>query len=395
MAVVALAALACPVAAAGAANDQRLAGVIAAQMRSAGGASGAWVADAETGKHVYGLASDVRRAPASVQKLLTTTTTLERFGEDERLKTVVRSAAPVGENGVVAGNVYLQGFGDPSFGAAAMAVLASRVKAAGIERIDGRVVGDDTYFDARRGLPWTDFRISIDVGPLSALSFNEGTLRGFGGGFQPNPPLFVAQRLKAWLSARGVAVKRAARAGNTPPAADLVASVRSPTIRKLARRTNQPSDNYYAETLLKGLGARFGGSGSTTAGAGVVRHFTETLGVSSQIADGSGLSRANAISPAAVGRLLLAARERPWFRSFERSLPLAAHTGTLRKRMRRTAAAGRCRAKTGTLRGVSAIAGYCRSRAGRTFAFALLMNAVNIYRARAAQDRIAAALASG
>jgi D-alanyl-D-alanine carboxypeptidase/D-alanyl-D-alanine-endopeptidase (penicillin-binding protein 4) len=116
--------------------------------------------------------------------------------------------------------------------------------------------------------------------------------------------------------------------------------------------------------------------------------------VSSVVRDGSGLSRRNAISPHAVGRLLLSARGRTWFDSFYRSLPLAGRSGTLRDRMRRTAATGRCRAKTGTLRGVSGLAGYCRSRStGREFVFAVLMNGVNVYRARAAQDRIAAALA--
>jgi D-alanyl-D-alanine carboxypeptidase/D-alanyl-D-alanine-endopeptidase (penicillin-binding protein 4) len=84
----------------------------------------------------------------------------------------------------------------------------------------------------------------------------------------------------------------------------------------------------------------------------------------------------------------------PWFDSFYRSLPLAGRTGTLRKRMRGTAAHGRCRAKTGTLVGVSALAGYCRSANRHRLAFAVLMNRVNVFSARRAQDRIAAALAS-
>ena len=211
-------------------------------------------------------------------------------------------------------------------------------------------------------------------------------MRGFGYGFQPNPPSFVAQRLDAWLDLRGVEVARAPRAGNAPRSAALVASVRSPSIAALVRRTNQISDNYYAETLLKGLGARFAGAGSTTAGANVVQRFQQELGVSSTVLDGSGLSRGNAISPRNVGRLLTAVRQRPWFDPFYRSLPLAGRSGTLRKRMRRTAAAGRCRAKTGTLRNVSALAGYCRSPDGSPFA--VLMNGVNVWRGGApGQDR--------
>jgi serine-type D-Ala-D-Ala carboxypeptidase/endopeptidase (penicillin-binding protein 4) len=366
---------------------------IAAQMHAVGGLSGAWVADAETGKPLFAWLDERQRTPASVQKLLTTTTALERFGDTEHLKTVVRSDREVDEDGVVQGNLYLQGFGDPSFGNRALGVLASRIREAGVESVEGRIIGDESYFDSRRGLPAGGFTPSSDIGPLSALSFNEGTLRGFGGGFQSNPPKFVAERLRAWLDARGVEVARSARPGKAPGSAELIASVRSPSIASLVRATNQPSDNYYAETLLKGLGARFAGSGSTAAGAGVVRSFQKTLGVSSSVLDGSGLSRGDAISPRAVGRLLIAARQRPWFGSFYRSLPLAGHSGTLRKRMRRTAAAGRCRAKTGTLIGVSSLAGYCRSRGGRNFVFAMLMNGVNVARARAAQDRIAAALA--
>jgi D-alanyl-D-alanine carboxypeptidase/D-alanyl-D-alanine-endopeptidase (penicillin-binding protein 4) len=154
------------------------------------------------------------------------------------------------------------------------------------------------------------------------------------------------------------------------------------------------SDNYYAETLIKGLGARFGTRGSTAAGTVVVRRFAKSKGISSSVADGSGLSRANAASPRAVGRLLVTVTKEPWFDAFYRSLPLAGINGTLRKRMRGTAAAGRCRAKTGTLIGVSGLAGYCRSASGGRIAFALLMNRVNVLAARRVQDRIAATLAA-
>jgi D-alanyl-D-alanine carboxypeptidase/D-alanyl-D-alanine-endopeptidase (penicillin-binding protein 4) len=361
-------------------------------MRAAGGASGAWVVDSTDGKSLYSSNADIRRTPASVEKLLTTTTALERLGDSEHLETRVSHDGTLDEDGVLNGNLYLRGSGDPSFETSDLAQLATRIRDAGVSDVIGRVYGDESYFDSRRG-PW-GFQTSRDVGPLSALSFNEGTLRGFGGGFQSNPPSFVAQRLDAWLDIRGVDVARAPRAGKSPHTTEPVAAVESPSIAALVRWTNHVSDNYYAEMLMKGLGARFGQAGSTSAGAGVVRKFQEELGVNSTVVDGSGLSRANSISPHAVGRLLIAAQGRPWFESLYRSLPLAGHKGTLRKRMRHTAAAGRCRAKTGTLRGVSGLAGYCRSRAGRKYVFALLMNGVNIYRARAVQDRIAAALAS-
>jgi D-alanyl-D-alanine carboxypeptidase/D-alanyl-D-alanine-endopeptidase (penicillin-binding protein 4) len=212
--------------------------------------------------------------------------------------------------------------------------------------------------------------------------------------FQANPPLFVAQRLRAMLESRDIEVRRAARAKRAPGSAQSIATARSAPIASLVRHTNQTSDNYYAEMLVKGLGARLGGFGSTVAGTAVIKRFLSALGVSANVLDGSGLSRGDAVSPEAVVRLLRAARKKPWFDAFYRSLPLAGRSGTLRKRMRGTSAAGRCRAKTGTLIGISALAGYCRSLRNHTIAFAIIMNGIDVARARRSQDRIAAALAA-
>jgi D-alanyl-D-alanine carboxypeptidase/D-alanyl-D-alanine-endopeptidase (penicillin-binding protein 4) len=173
-----------------------------------------------------------------------------------------------------------------------------------------------------------------------------------------------------------------------------VAAVTSPPLESIVRHTNQVSDNYYAEMLLKGIGARSGGSGSTAAGARVARAYGREAGFSTRVVDGSGLSRGNLAAPRDIGRLLLDARKQPWFAAFYRSLPLAGVSGTLHDRMRGTRASGRCRAKTGTLAGVTALAGYCRAPDGDPVTFALLMNRINVSRGRRAQDRIASLLAS-
>jgi serine-type D-Ala-D-Ala carboxypeptidase/endopeptidase (penicillin-binding protein 4) len=381
-------------AAAGASPQQQLAARVRAQMQAAGPYSGAWIADASTGKQLYVLRAGVKRTPASVQKLFTTSTALEQMGPSFRIDTVVSADGVPDEAGTLTGNLYLKGYGDPSFGTSDLAQLATLVRDAGIRHVTGRVYGDESFFDAHRGLPAGGFRTSAYVGPLSALSFNQGTLRGFGRGFQSDPPRFVSDRFRAALARRGVEVARKGRAGRAPESATPVASVGSPTLAELIRHTNKVSDNYFAETLLKGLGARFAGSGTTLAGTAVVRGFERKVGISSNVLDGSGLSRADSVSPSAVGRLLLAVEDKPWFGSLYRSLPLAGRTGTLRKRMRGTAARGRCRAKTGTLIGVSALAGYCRTRTNHRIAFALLVNGTAVWRARAIQDRIASSLAS-
>jgi D-alanyl-D-alanine carboxypeptidase/D-alanyl-D-alanine-endopeptidase (penicillin-binding protein 4) len=372
--------------------EQRLERAVGAQVRAAGGASGAWVADLDTGVELFSHYPDRKRTPASVQKLFTTATVLARLGPQVRLETAVSTNGVLDAEGTLVGRLYIRGFGDPSFGSARLARLAEALRAAGLRSLTGGVYGDESFFDSRRGVPASGFAVSPWIGPLSALAFNRGL--GLSGRFQRRPAPFVAARLRSLLAARDIDVEGPVRAARTPAGSLELASVDSAPIENLVRHTNQVSDNYFAEVLLKGLGARLYGTGSTAAGAGVVRRFQRKLDAESAVVDGSGLSRANAASPRAVGHLLARVENEPWFESFYRSLPLAGRSGTLRKRMRRTSAQGRCRAKTGTLIGVSALAGYCRSITNRRLAFVLLMNRVNVYSARRAQDRVAATLAS-
>jgi serine-type D-Ala-D-Ala carboxypeptidase/endopeptidase (penicillin-binding protein 4) len=117
------------------------------------------------------------------------------------------------------------------------------------------------------------------------------------------------------------------------------------------------------------------------------------FGLRPRVADGSGLSRSNRTTPRQVVRLLQHMAGDQAGPAFETSLAVAGRSGTLDNRMRRSVARDRCHAKTGTLNSVSALAGYCQSTAGARVAFAFLMNGVNVYGARALQDRMTAALA--
>jgi D-alanyl-D-alanine carboxypeptidase/D-alanyl-D-alanine-endopeptidase (penicillin-binding protein 4) len=380
-----------PGAALGARTPGGLRAAIGQQMRGAGGSSGAWVSDG-SGPAMFEWRAGTRRIPASVQKLVTTGAVLDRLGAEARFETAVLADGQIAEGGLD-GDLFLRGSGDPSFGTAALRRLAQRVGDTGLEQVDGRVYGDETFFDRRRGGPASGFGISPYVGPLSALAFNRGSMLPLARGWQRSPATFTAERMRVTLRGHEVDVERQGRPGNTPADATTIATVESPPLGALVRHTNHVSDNYYAEMLLKGLGARSGTTGSTAAGAHIASRFARELGFQARIVDGSGLSKANAISPRGVGRLLLEAQDEPWFDSFYRSLPLAGKAGTLHKRMRGTPASGNCRAKTGTLSGVSALAGYCKSRGGKRIAFALLMNRVNIWTAHRIQDRIAAELA--
>ena len=391
--LVALASLGAATEPASAAGPSAVASRVAGLARGVSGASGVWAYDTDTGRRIAAWHSGTRRTPASVQKLLTSATTLDRAGPDSQIHTTAVATGTV-TDGVLDGDLYIRGHGDPSLDYSALGRLARAVRDAGIDEVTGRVYGDESYFDQRRGGPASGFATSVWVGPLSALSFNDGLMRPYGRGFQTDPARFVATRFAAKLEAAGVTVGPGPRAGIAPTDALPVATVWSPSLASLVRHMNTVSDNYYAEVLIKALGAAYGEAGTTARGASVVRKFTREEGFSSTVSDGSGLSRGNAVSPAAIGRLLVGAQDETWFDAFYRSLPLAGVSGTLKKRMRGTAAAGRCRAKTGTLIAVSALAGYCRSRSGHRIAFAILMNRVNIWSAHQAQDRIAATLAA-
>jgi D-alanyl-D-alanine carboxypeptidase/D-alanyl-D-alanine-endopeptidase (penicillin-binding protein 4) len=252
-------------------------------------------------------------------------------------------------------------------------------------------VGDGTVFDALPGSYRTGGSFDRDMGgELGGLTVNRGLVGGRG---QSAPALIAARALAHELRRDRVNVSGQTTTAVTPGGAHVLATIPSPPLSRLVAMTNVPSDNLYAETLLKNLGARFGGAGTTAAGAAVVRSQLATVGVQPRIADGSGLARANATSPRQVVGLLAHMEGEPVASVFRASLPLAARTGTLHTRMRGTAAAGRCRAKTGTILFVSALAGYCPTADGHTIAFAIQMSGMNVGAARRIQDRMTVAIA--
>ena len=144
------------------------------EMRRAGASSGAYVVDLDTGRQIYARRADVRRMPASVEKLYTTATAMLLYGTDGHLTTSVLATALPDEEGVVDGDLVLKGGGDPTFGTAQVNPLAEKLVRGGLTRVLGRVVGDESAFDPFRGVPSSHYLLTSDVGPLSALSFNHG-----------------------------------------------------------------------------------------------------------------------------------------------------------------------------------------------------------------------------
>lgn len=362
---------------------------ISAEMRLAGGASGAYVSDAATGRGLYGVRATRPRIPASVQKLYTTSTALLTLGPRATFDTAAVAAGSVDGAGVLHGDLVLVGHGDPFFGTQGSARIAQAVRHAGITRIEGAVVGDESYFDRRRAARFNGYDGYL-TGVLSALAYDRGIFRGRA---QLAAGRFAARRFAAQLRKQGIRSTKSSRAGTAPPGAAQIAGQRSMKLADVSRFINVPSNNFASEMLLKGLGARHRGQGSTRAGAAVVRQTLAGWGVRPRVADGSGLSRANRTTPRQVVGLLERIYADDVGPAFRASLAVAGRSGTVARRMRGTSAAGRCQLKTGTLSNVSALAGYCRARNGRDIAFALLMNRVIPAGARAIQNRIAVAIA--
>jgi D-alanyl-D-alanine carboxypeptidase/D-alanyl-D-alanine-endopeptidase (penicillin-binding protein 4) len=352
----------------------------------AGGSDGALIVDRTTGRTLFSRNPNVRRLPASVEKLYTTTTALLRYGPQARLRTAVYGIGSLSSTGVWDGTIYLRGGGDPTFGSASfdpaaygtgatVQSLAGKLRAAGIKAVDGRIIGDESYFDSLRGTPATGYRPNLEVeGELSGLSFDAGFTSASETALQTHPARFAAQQFASALRAKGIKVpsKTKISAGVRPSTAKLLAYVSSPKISKLVELTNSPSDNFFAETLLKDLGARFGGGGTTAKGAAVVRSLIATrFGLQPVLDDGSGLSRTDGTSPAQVVSLLEQMQSNS---AFWNSLAIAGVRGTMQDEMLGSLAVDNCRGKTGTLHDVANLVGYCKARNGDQLVFAFLFN---------------------
>jgi D-alanyl-D-alanine carboxypeptidase/D-alanyl-D-alanine-endopeptidase (penicillin-binding protein 4) len=377
-----------PAGAASAISTATLQAKLTREMAHAGGFSGAFVRDLDSRQTLFASKPDVPRAPASVEKLYTTASALMRFGPDATLSTSVAGRGFLDPDGVWRGDLYLRGGGDPTLGRDDLQRLAGAVGEAGVLRVDGSVLGDESRFDSLRGSFDTRGAYDRDIGGvLGALTLNRGFSK------DGKPAAAAALQFAKALRADGIRVEGRSGADTAPADAQDLAGVTSPPMRDLIRLTNVPSDNFLAETLVKDLGAAFGAGGSTAAGVAVVKTQLQAFGLTPQVVDGSGLSRADRTTPRQVVHLLEVMHGQEVAGAFEGSLAVAGRTGTIRKRMRGTAAQDRCRAKTGTLIGVSALAGLCESAAGDTIAFAMLMNRVSVARAHGVQDRVATAIA--
>jgi D-alanyl-D-alanine carboxypeptidase/D-alanyl-D-alanine-endopeptidase (penicillin-binding protein 4) len=378
---------------------------LAKEMRAAGRSSGAYVYDVSARAPLYAENSTRADPPASVEKLYTSTTALILMGPAAHLRTSVLGVGSLAGEGVWHGDLYLRGGGDPTFGSSAfihnyyggqgasVTALAQQLVARGIRSVDGAIVGDESFLDSLRGGPTTDYAQDPEVeGTLSGLAFNRGEVGSERGAHAP--AAYAALQLLHALRALHVSVSEGVAAAPTPAGAAPLAQVGSPPLSTLLGLMDRPSDNFFAETLVKDLGALYGGAGSTPAGAAVVRNtMAAHVGIHPTVYDGSGLSHFDRTSPLEVVSLLNAVAGTPIGTVLRGDLAVAGESGTLALRMRGTTAAGRCQAKTGTLNGVSNLAGYCQASDGHTLAFCFLIDGVSELTAHALQDAMSIAVA--
>lgn len=311
--------------------------------------------------------------PASNTKLFTTATALELMGGDHLLSTKILADDDEISDGIIEGNIYIKGFGNPSFSSEDLDKLVNQLYQFGLRKVTGNVVGDDTYFDDVYSRDdWiSEERANVKLPPISALVIDrnrtivtkkrKGKYRNYFVNVE-NPPLFTAKKLKEKLISYGVEV-----IGN-PISAIADDNVRllvesSIELRELLKETNKSSDNFYAECLFKTLGSVYSGQqGNSFFSTQAILNYIEDNSIYStgtKIVDGSGISRFDQVTAGALVGLL----EKVYFNikqfdDFFNSLSIAGVDGTLKKRMIGTPAENNFRGKTGSLNGVSSLAGY-------------------------------------
>jgi D-alanyl-D-alanine carboxypeptidase/D-alanyl-D-alanine-endopeptidase (penicillin-binding protein 4) len=415
---------------------------------------GVEVKSLDAGRVLYARNARTLLMPASNMKIVTLAAAAETLGWDHRFKTTLETSGTV-SGGVLTGDLIVRGGGDPTINRRddrATKVFdewAAALKAAGITRIQGDVVGDASAFDRQllgQGWSW-DYLQAGYAAPVSALELNENiaTLTvtpgaaagddarlelsmstGLGlvhhvttgpagsptnidiervpeGGWvdvtgtiavdaKPvsrdvavsNPALFFAHALLNALVERGIAVRglpKELREGKTPIAPlprQVLVTTESPALRDIATTMMKVSQNLYAETLLKAVGAAKNGLGTTESGRDAARAIFSSWNIppgTYVVADGSGLSRYDYVTPEMLIAILEKLHADPKHRdAFVATLPIAGKDGTISTRMRATRAEANAIAKTGSIANVRALSGYVRTRDGELLAFSILAN---------------------
>lgn len=383
------------------------------------------VYDPKTKKVISSYNETASLIPASTTKLLTTETAMNLLGEQFKWITQLEYSGTI-EDGILNGNLYIVGSGDPSLGtnkagASSYSNIISDFKAAilekGIKKVNGDIIIQTGVFKANKSqlLPesivWLENgNYYLPVGTTHEINpqnekliakksnpFSENKnyyyispyikqmvyADKFDGGYLttklPDAPAYLANNLRATMVKSGLPVTGKVVTKMTdenPEKREIITSYQSPTLAEIIMYTNQHSDNALAEATLRMVGFQKLGDQTLEAGRIVVRNHLQSVGFDTEglnYYDGSGLSRANVVTPISQVKYLANLMNEKYYNTFQETLPIGGQSGTL-KRMFNTTGNGQIFAKTGTLNKVKTLAGYMKTNSGKTLVFSLLIN---------------------
>lgn len=396
-------------------------------------------------------------APASSMKVITTGAALATLGPDYTFNTYLEYSGSI-SGGTLRGNLYLRGTGDPSLAspimegvldrAGFMQKLVAAVQKAGIQRVEGTVIGDGSYFDDQVVVPtwqWGDvgnhygagvsglnyydnlYYIYFDrtntFGAIPKVDHTDPTIPGlnidnrvtqadsrtgdnayvfsapFGQqaiirgtipkgsglfdikGATPDPTLLCAHELRTALTNKGITVAKIAttqRQFQRQESRRILLTHRSPKLSAICKHTNEDSRNMYCEALLKAMGAKVKGAGTTDNGIAVVMDLWRARGLTLDgffMKDGCGLSARNGVSAktfAAIMRKMYL--DKASFGDFYNQLAIAGRSGTLRNVGRNSLAENNVRAKSGSMNRIRSYTGYVTTKSGKLLSFSILVN---------------------
>jgi D-alanyl-D-alanine carboxypeptidase len=293
----------------------------------------------------------VRRPPASNEKLLLSMALFNRYGVGRTIRTQVFADGRM-RGGVLRGDLWLVGRGDPETGGRQLRRLAEAIADAGIERIRGSVMGHMGAFARDWWAPgWRDYFPDVYIALPTALTYLRN--RDASGHHVTDPERRAAVALTKRLRSAGVSVRDVAKAGRAPSRLRHVATIHSAPLGAIVRRMNVDSRNLWAEVLGKYLGQERLGRGTIENGARSICAYVAGQGLDFDCRDASGLSYANRATALGIVRLLWRADRTTWGDDLRASLPTGGQ-GTMEDRLTEV----RLRAKTGTLTDVSALSGW-------------------------------------
>ena len=316
--------------------------------------------------------------PASNQKLWTATGVYLALPADFTFRTQLMTTGTL-RDGVLSGDLYVIGGGDPTLtttGVHSLDSLAVGIKRRGIDRIEGRVVIDESRYETTRTPGgWEPWQLEF-VGPISAFMVDWNNVRKEPE-FMNDPTKANAERFVERLANAGVDVTGGVAIASVDADASSLFAVDSWPLPKLLNHMLSESDNMMAESFVREIGRRRKGVGSTPVGlAAIDELITMSLCLPAEGVndDGSGVSHYSLHSARYWRHLLEIARAQPWGAQFESALAVSGRTGTLTSRLNSPTFAARVHAKTGTVRGGRALSGYATTVGGRAVVFSIIGN---------------------